>query len=208
MKRLARLAGRIGDLPPVGRDHRRKNTKKIPLNRLLSRGPRFRMDAEMIRDAALSSSGMLVAKLGGPSVKPYQPEGVWEAVAMPESNTHDYRARSRRATLPPRPLHTLETKRTACLARHLQRTFPRGLHRPQRANQHAPPGTGHAQRPPVRRGGPGPGSGRTRAGWRNPRAADRLHRPAAAGTPVPPRRARSRSGVARQAERLLPVKPR
>jgi hypothetical protein len=66
--------------------------EKDPHNRLLSRGPRFRMDAEMIRDTALSSSGMLVAKLGGPSVKPYQPDGVWEAVAMPESNTHDYRA--------------------------------------------------------------------------------------------------------------------
>ena len=65
--------------------------EKDPQNRLLSRGPRFRMDAEMIRDAALSASGTLVAKLGGPSVKPYQPEGVWEAVAMPESNTHDYR---------------------------------------------------------------------------------------------------------------------
>ncbi len=65
--------------------------EKDPYNRLLSRGPRFRMDAEMIRDVALSSSGTLVAKLGGPSVKPYQPEGVWEAVAMPESNTHFYR---------------------------------------------------------------------------------------------------------------------
>jgi len=49
------------------------------------------MDAEMIRDAALATSGILVGKLGGPSVKPYQPEGVWEAVAMPESNTHFYR---------------------------------------------------------------------------------------------------------------------
>ncbi len=64
--------------------------EKDPFNRLLSRGPRFRMDAEMIRDAALASSGILVGKLGGPSVKPYQPEGVWEAVAMPESNTHYY----------------------------------------------------------------------------------------------------------------------
>jgi hypothetical protein len=64
--------------------------EKDPYNRLLSRGPRFRMDAEMIRDAALSSAGILVAKIGGPSVKPYQPEGVWEAVAMPESNTHFY----------------------------------------------------------------------------------------------------------------------
>ena len=45
----------------------------------------------MIRDSALAASGLLVGKLGGPSVKPYQPEGVWEAVAMPESNTRDYR---------------------------------------------------------------------------------------------------------------------
>jgi hypothetical protein len=65
--------------------------EKDPHNRLLSRGPRFRMDAEMIRDAALSASGLLMRRLGGPSVKPYQPEGVWEAVAMPESNTHFYR---------------------------------------------------------------------------------------------------------------------
>jgi mono/diheme cytochrome c family protein len=63
-------------------------------NRLLSRGPRFRMDGEMIRDAALASSGLLVKKIGGPSVKPYQPEGVWEAVAMIGSNTRDYKADS------------------------------------------------------------------------------------------------------------------
>ena len=64
--------------------------EKDPHNRLLSRGPRFRMDGEMIRDAALSCGGHLAGTLGGPSVKPYQPEGVWEAVAMPESNTHFY----------------------------------------------------------------------------------------------------------------------
>jgi hypothetical protein len=48
------------------------------------------MDAEMIRDHALAASGLLVSKIGGPSVKPYQPSGVWEAVAMPESNTRKY----------------------------------------------------------------------------------------------------------------------
>ncbi|MDW8207263.1 MAG: DUF1553 domain-containing protein [Chloroherpetonaceae bacterium] len=64
---------------------------KDPYNRLLSRGPRFRMDAEMIRDYALAASGLLVRKLGGPSVKPYQPDGVWEAVAMIGSNTREYR---------------------------------------------------------------------------------------------------------------------
>ncbi|HEX6960219.1 MAG TPA: DUF1553 domain-containing protein, partial [Lacipirellula sp.] len=59
-------------------------------NRLLSRGPRFRMDAEMVRDYALAASGLLSPKIGGPSVKPYQPPGVWEAVAMIGSNTRDY----------------------------------------------------------------------------------------------------------------------
>jgi mono/diheme cytochrome c family protein len=61
-----------------------------PDNRLLSRGPRFRMDAEMVRDVALKASGLLVPKVGGPSVKPYQPEGVWEAIAMNVSNTRSY----------------------------------------------------------------------------------------------------------------------
>ena len=60
-------------------------------NRLLSRGPRFRLDAETIRDQALAASGLLVKQIGGPSVKPYQPEGVWEAVAMPNSNTREYK---------------------------------------------------------------------------------------------------------------------
>jgi hypothetical protein len=65
--------------------------EKDPDNRLLSRGPRFRMDAEMVRDAALAASGLLSPKIGGPSVKPYQPPGVWEAVAMIGSNTRDYK---------------------------------------------------------------------------------------------------------------------
>jgi len=64
---------------------------KDAANRLLSRGPRFRMDAEMVRDHALAASGLLVRTIGGPSVKPYQPEGVWEAVAMDNSNTRFYK---------------------------------------------------------------------------------------------------------------------
>jgi cytochrome c553 len=59
-------------------------------NRLLSRGPRFRMDAEMVRDYALAASGLLVRQIGGPSVKPYQPDGVWEAVSM-GGNTSSYK---------------------------------------------------------------------------------------------------------------------
>ncbi len=65
--------------------------KADPDNRLLSRGPRFRMDAEMVRDYALAASGLLTPTIGGPSVRPYQPKGVWEAVAMQESNTGVYR---------------------------------------------------------------------------------------------------------------------
>ncbi|MFO0927321.1 MAG: DUF1553 domain-containing protein [Gemmataceae bacterium] len=52
-----------------------------PDNRLLARGPRFRLSAEMIRDQALAASGLLVERLGGPSVKPYQPDGLWRELA-------------------------------------------------------------------------------------------------------------------------------
>ncbi len=54
--------------------------EKDPYNRLLTRGPRFRVEAEMVRDIALSASGLLSNKIGGPSVFPYQPEGVWNLV--------------------------------------------------------------------------------------------------------------------------------
>ena len=79
--------------------------EKDPQNRLLSRGLTFRMDAEMIRDYALAASGLLVRKIGGPSVKPYQPPGVWERVAMPSSNTHFYK-RDSGAKLYRRSLYT------------------------------------------------------------------------------------------------------
>jgi hypothetical protein len=52
-----------------------------PDNRWLARGSRFRLPAEMIRDAALAASGLLVESLGGPSVKPYQPPGLWEELS-------------------------------------------------------------------------------------------------------------------------------
>jgi Protein of unknown function (DUF1553)/Protein of unknown function (DUF1549)/Planctomycete cytochrome C len=65
---------------------------KDPANRLLARGPRFRLDAEMLRDQALFAGGLLVETVGGPSVKPPQPAGLWEAVAYTDSNTAHFNA--------------------------------------------------------------------------------------------------------------------
>ncbi len=56
--------------------------EKDPENRLLARGPRFRLPAEMIRDNALAISGLMNNQIGGPSVLPYQPKGLWEEMAF------------------------------------------------------------------------------------------------------------------------------
>jgi hypothetical protein len=63
---------------------------KDPRNLLLSHGPRFRMDAEMLRDIALQAGGLLSEKIGGSSVKPYQPPNIWEEVSYPTSDTLHY----------------------------------------------------------------------------------------------------------------------
>jgi hypothetical protein len=52
--------------------------ERDPYNRLLARGPRFRMEAEMVRDSVLAASGLLSQKIGGPSVYPPQPDGIWD----------------------------------------------------------------------------------------------------------------------------------
>ncbi len=59
-------------------------------NLLLSRSPRYRLDAEIVRDNALALSGLLYPKIGGPSVKPPQPDGLWKAVGFTGSNTDTF----------------------------------------------------------------------------------------------------------------------
>lgn len=61
-----------------------------PENRMVSRGPRFRLDAEVLRDQALFASGLLLEKEGGKGFKPYQPAGLWEEVAFQDSSTARY----------------------------------------------------------------------------------------------------------------------
>src|SRR5213596_4043131 len=66
--------------------------EKDPENRLLARGPRLRLPAEMIRDTALAASGLLNDAIGGPSVFPYQPSGLWEEMSFGDGFTaQEYR---------------------------------------------------------------------------------------------------------------------
>jgi len=69
---------------------RRRTTLDDPENRLFARGPGFRLDAEVIRDIGLWSSGLLDPTMGGEGVKPYQPAGLWKALMHPASNTKNY----------------------------------------------------------------------------------------------------------------------
>lgn len=85
---------------------------KDPANRLFSRGPRFRLDAETLRDQALFISGLLVEKTGGPGVKPPQPAGLWEAVGYITSNTRNFTADTGHEKVHRRSLYTF-WKRTA-----------------------------------------------------------------------------------------------
>jgi hypothetical protein len=63
---------------------------KDPENRMLARGPRVRLPAEAVRDQALAVAGLLVDRIGGPSVKPYQPAGLWKELSGGDDYQQDH----------------------------------------------------------------------------------------------------------------------
>ena len=67
--------------------------ERDPENRLLARMTRYRLPSWMIRDQALAISGLLVERMGGPPVKPYQPPGVWPKVRLAKNATHRTKAK-------------------------------------------------------------------------------------------------------------------
>jgi hypothetical protein len=104
-----------------------------PENVLLARGPARRLTAEMIRDQALAVSGLLVEKLGGPSVKPYQPAGLWEiAMGRPDygqGHGDDLHRRSLytfwKRTVPPPAMMTFDAAdRSYCTVRRQSTSTP------------------------------------------------------------------------------------
>lgn len=106
---------------------------KDPGNRLLARGPRVRLPAEVVRDQALAISGLLVEEIGGPSVKPYQPAGLWTELAggrdYEQGHGDDLYRRSiytfwKRAVPPPQMLNFDSAGREACTVRETRTNTP------------------------------------------------------------------------------------
>ena len=107
--------------------------KRDPENRLLARGPRIRLSAEAVRDQALAFSGLLVEKIGGPSVKPYQPAGLWSELAggkgYQRGSGDDLYRRGlytfwKRAVPPPSMLNFDSAGREACIVRETRTNTP------------------------------------------------------------------------------------
>ena len=107
--------------------------ERDPDNRLLSRGPRFRLPAETVRDQALAMSGLLKNRLGGPSVRPYQPEGLWKEIATDtnydQSHGDDLYRRSlytywKRTVAPPTMVTFDATAREACTVKRSRTNTP------------------------------------------------------------------------------------
>ena len=107
--------------------------ERDPENRLLARGPRLRLPAEAIRDQALATAGLLSRRIGGPSVKPYQPDGLWEELSNAGKYKHDsgdalYRRSLytfwKRTIGPPAMLTFDAAPRETCIVREIRTNTP------------------------------------------------------------------------------------
>ena len=123
---------------------------KDPDNRLLARGPSVRLSADIVRDQALAIAGLLVNKIGGPSVKPYQPEGLWNEVGGGER----LRAGSRRQSVSPQSVYLLEALDSTAVDGELRRVGAREPHGQAGGDEYAAAGA----RPDERRGVCGSGA--------------------------------------------------
>ncbi|MES1218077.1 MAG: DUF1553 domain-containing protein [Bacteroidota bacterium] len=108
-----------------------ESSSKDPYNILLSRGPAFRLTAEMIRDGALKASGLLCDSIGGPGVKPYQPDGVWSVNSetyKQDSGANLYRRSMYtfwRRTNPPPSMSTFDAPlRASCIVQRQKTSTP------------------------------------------------------------------------------------
>jgi hypothetical protein len=108
--------------------------QRDPENRLLARGPRVRLAAEEVRDQALAASGLLVDKIGGPSVRPYQPAGLWTEITMQgldyvQGHGEDLHRRSlytfwKRTVAPPEMVNFDAAGRETCVVREVRTNTP------------------------------------------------------------------------------------
>lgn len=146
-----------------------------PENRLLAHGPRYRLDGEVIRDSALAISGLLDATVGGPSVYPYHPQGLWLEInnrpnfsrPYPHFKNRDQLYRRSmytfwKRTVPPPSMATFDApEREFCVVRRSRTNTPLQS-------------VCHVTRRTIRGGGATPGRANHKRGGRTDRVADRI----------------------------------
>ena len=177
--------------------------ERDPFNRLFSRGPRFRMEAEMVRDQALALGGLLKRDDRRPERLPLPAR---RDLVRPLQRRSLEREPGRRP-VSPGPLYLLATLGPVSRVPGVRRPQPRGLLRAAIADQHAPPGAGDAQRPGLRPAGGRDGPPHPRRVAGDGRGSGRLRLPARPGPQAPQGRARPPGRALFREPRPVPPRP-